>query len=96
MKIRAIKTYQSVSFEKRAENFFSIVPIQGKPAIEINLLPELMAVEVKSNKDHVIIPLTNISAIHPWIAEDDVNEQEREERKKLKVGIAPSEIRRSR
>ena len=94
MKIRAIKTYQSVTFEKRSENFFSIVPISGKPAIEINLLKDILAIEVKSDKDHVIIPLTNVSAIHPWIEEDDVNAKEREDRKQLKVGISSSEIKR--
>jgi len=96
MKIRAIKTYQSVTFEKRSENFFSIIPISGKPAIEINMIKELMAIEVKSDKDHVIIPLTNVSAIHPWIAEDEINAQEREDRKKLKVAVNPNEIKRPR
>lgn len=94
MNIRAIKTYQSITFEKRSENFFTVVPISGKPPVKITLMKDLAAIEVKSDKDHVIIPLTNVSCIHPWIAEDDVLEAEREARKNLTVGVHPSEIKR--
>lgn len=94
LRIKAVKTYQSVTFERKSVNYFSIVFIPNQPDLSIELLKDINAVEIKSDKDHVIIPLTNISAIHPWKDEDDDNLKAIEERKKLVVGIKASEIKR--
>jgi hypothetical protein len=95
MKIKCIQTYQPVRYNNRPETFFSVVLIAGKKKIdEIRLMKELPILEIKGDEEIVLIPLTNVAAIYPWSVEDDKVEQEKEERKKLKVAVDPSEIKR--
>lgn len=62
--IDSVRIYQAVSFEKKNETFFSTRSIANKPACTISLCTDIDAVEVISAKDHILIPLTNISCIY--------------------------------
>lgn len=95
-KIKAIKCYQSVMFNKCAETYFSVMQQPNKPKVELSFDSELHAVEVKSDSEVVLIPLTNVAFIQVWGAKDDEVMAEKEAAKHLKVGIKNSEIKRPR
>lgn len=93
-RIKAVTTYQSVIFEKKNETHFTTLPVAGKPTIELKFVKELMAIEIKSDKDHVLIPLTNIGAIYLWTKEDDKYLERKEEAKNVKTGVKAEDIKR--
>ncbi len=64
--IKAVKLYQSATFEKRSEVHFTVLPVTGKPAIQIELLKDIGCVSIKSDIDHILVPLTNIACIYLW------------------------------
>ena len=67
LKIKAVRCYQSVLFEKQQQTSFTIVDIPGRPKLELSLAKigaGSDVVEIKSAKDIVHVPLTNISAIY--------------------------------
>lgn len=95
MKIKAIKTYQAVTFEKRTETFFTSIENGAKKTVEMQIRPELMCVEIKTALDHVLVPFTNVSAIH--IVTDQALaevEEARAEKANRKVGVALQDIKR--
>lgn len=97
MKVRAIKTYQAVTFEKRTETFFTSIENGAKKTVQMQIRPELMCVEVKTELDHVLIPFTNVSAIH-IVTEQAIAEAEeaKAEKANRKTGIALQDIKRPR
>lgn len=62
--IDAIRCYQSVMFDKRQETFFATRQINNKLPIDLEIIEELSMVSIKSESDHILIPLTNVSAIY--------------------------------
>ena len=62
--IDAIRCYQSVMFDKRNETFFASRQINERRPIELKIIEELQMISIKSDKDHIIVPLTNVSAIY--------------------------------
>jgi hypothetical protein len=62
--IDAIRCYQAVMFNKGNETFFATRRINTQIALEIEIVEDLKVVSVKSDRDHILIPLTNISAIY--------------------------------
>jgi hypothetical protein len=62
--IDSIRVYQAVNFEKANETYFATRQINNRKACEIEILPELMSVSIKSPKDHILVPFTNISCIY--------------------------------
>jgi len=62
--IDAIRCYQSVMFDKRQETFFATRQINNKLPIDLEIIEELGMVSIKSESDHILIPLTNVSAIY--------------------------------
>lgn len=97
MKIKSVRTYQAVTFEKRNENVFTIVPLDNRPNVEISFYGDSnQLVSIKSSKDHVIIPITNISAIYLWNEDDSKREQEKEIEKSKPQGIKAQDIKRPR
>ena len=62
--IDAIRCYQAVMFNKGNETFFATRRINADIALDIEIVEDLKVVSVKSNRDHILIPLTNISAIY--------------------------------
>jgi len=97
MNIKAIRTYQAISFDKRSETFFSTLTAGNKKIVELKLLEKLMCVEIRSETDHVLVPFTNISAIH-IVTQQALDEVAATEAEKLgrKSGISIQDIKRPR
>lgn len=94
--IRALRVYQSVTFDKRNETHFSIYTVAGRKPVEINLVEGYDVVEIKSETDHVLVPYANISGIY-MLTEKDIKKQEeiKEEKKRAsKTSVRASEIKR--
>ena len=62
--IDAVRCYQSVMFDKRQETFFATRQINNRQPIELEIIEELQMISIKSESDHILIPLTNVSAIY--------------------------------
>ena len=62
--IDAIRCYQAVMFEKRQETFFATRQINEKAPLKIEIIEGINVVSLKSERDHILVPLTNISAIY--------------------------------
>ena len=62
--IDSVRIYQAVMFNRSNETFFSTRKINHTPGREIELLDDLQALSIKSDTDHIIVPLTNVSAIY--------------------------------
>lgn len=69
LKIKAIHIYQSATFDKRDENYFSALPIPHKRPLTLKYLEDMRAVEIESDYSHIIVPMDNIRAIYLWDAE---------------------------
>ena len=83
-KIDAIRCYQSVMFEKTNETFFASRQINNRKPLELELIESLNVVSIKSDRDHVLIPLTNVSCVYlksPLKVEQE--EKDKEERAKI-------------
>lgn len=93
-KIDAIRCYQSVMFEKTNETFFASRQINNRKPLELELIENLNVVSIKSDRDHVLIPLTNVSCV--YLKSPMKLEQEAKDKKeKDKVGT-PSVIKKPR
>ena len=62
--IDAIRCYQAVMFEKRQETFFASRQINEKAPLNIEIIEGINVVSLKSERDHILVPLTNVSAIY--------------------------------
>jgi hypothetical protein len=61
--IHSVRTYQAVKFEQKMDTFFSTDVTPNRSAVEIRLI-DGVGIELKSEKDHVIVPFPNISGIY--------------------------------
>lgn len=93
-KIKAVRVYQAVTFDKRNETFFSIMPIPNRTAPEISVHYDKQVVEVKSSTDHVFIPFANVSGIYMFTDSDQQRLDFRESESKKKSKVAAADIRR--
>jgi hypothetical protein len=62
--IDSIHFHSAVQFEKTNELFLSTRNINGKKGKEIFIDYELKMLEVKSEKDHILVPLQAVRAIY--------------------------------
>ena len=62
--IDSVRCYQSVMFEKRQETFFASRQINEKAPLKIEIIEGINVVSLKSERDHILIPLTNVSAVY--------------------------------
>ena len=62
--IDAVRCYQAVMFDKRQETFFATRQINERSAIELEIIENLQMVSIKNQRDHILIPITNVSAIY--------------------------------
>ena len=62
--IDAIRCYQSVMFDKRQETFFATRQINNRMPLDLEIIEDLGMIAIKSESDHILIPLTNVSAIY--------------------------------
>jgi len=82
--IDAIRCYQAVMFNKGNETFFATRRINADVALEIEIVEDLKVISIKSERDHILIPLTNVSAIYlksPIKLEQAENDRVERERK---------------
>ena len=65
-------------FEKKHHNSFTIVEVPGRPPLQLTIVKvggNTDVIEVKSDKDCVHVPLTNVSGIYYFNAADAENEK---------------------
>ena len=62
--IDAVRCYQSVMFEKRQDTFFATRQINERVPLKLELIEGINVISIKSERDHILIPLTNVSAIY--------------------------------
>tara|TARA_R110002167_G_C12637028_1_gene648055 strand:- start:1301 stop:1609 length:309 start_codon:yes stop_codon:yes gene_type:complete len=62
--IDAVRCYQSVMFEKRQDTFFATRQINERIPLKLELIEGINVISIKSERDHILIPLTNVSAIY--------------------------------
>ena len=97
LNIKAIRCYQSVFFHGTMHTSFNNLKNPNNPreeVVSLTYMPELHAVEVKDSKDHVIVPLTNVSSINLY---SKIDEEVAERAPKLrgeKRALKPTEIKR--
>lgn len=96
MKIRSIRVYQAVPFNRGVETFFSTDKRPNRPPVEITLNKELMSVEIKNDRDHILVPLTNVSVISLDSSVQQEKAKERETESKKKTGMRASQIKKPR
>lgn len=74
MKLKAIHVYQTVLFNRKNVNFFSDNTSLGLGGLDIEYLPGMQAIRVKSDKDDVLIFCTNVAYAVPMDAKnvDDI------------------------
>ncbi len=87
--IDAIRCYQSVMFDKRNETFFASRQINEKAPLKLEIIEEINAVSIKSDRDHILVPLTNVSAVYlksPLKKEQEVKDKKERENKTVVAG----------
>ena len=62
--IDAIRCYQAVMFDKRQETFFATRQINEKAPLKLEIIEDINAVSIKRERDHILVPLTNVSAVY--------------------------------
>ena len=62
--IDAIRCYQSVMFEKTNETFFGSRQINNRKPLELEIIEGINMVSIRSDRDHILIPLTNVSCVY--------------------------------
>ena len=86
--IDAIRCYQSVMFNKTNETFFASRQINNRPPLEIKIIEGMNVISLKSEKDHILIPFANISAI--YLKSPIKIEQEEKDKKERAKTVTPS------
>ena len=77
--IDSIRTYQAVMFDKVTETFFSTRQINQRFPVKLELIESLKVVSIKNDSDHILVPLTNVSAVYlksPLKVKQEKNELE--------------------
>ena len=85
--IDAVRCYQSVMFDKRQETYFATRQINEKLALEIEILEKINMISIKSERDHVLIPITNVSAVY-LKSPIKLEQQSKDIKERAKVGSA--------
>lgn len=79
--IDSVRIYQAVQFEKVSETFFSTRKLNNKVGREIKINKDLGGVEISSEKDHILVPFTNVSCIY-FKSQIKVDQEKRAEKEK--------------
>ena len=86
--IDSIRTYQAVMFDKVTETFFSTRQINQRFPVKLELIESLNVVSIKNESDHILVPLTNVSAVYlksPLKVKQEKNELEEKKKFNAKV-----------
>lgn len=95
-KIKAVKLYQSATFEKRSETHFTVLPVSGKIAPTLEFNKDMMCIEIQSKNDHILVPLTNIACIYLWDDAADKYLEDKKEIDSVKGTLKGSDIKKVR
>lgn len=88
MKLVTIKTHESVSFGRKAHNHFYASSVPNRPLVELTLKKDINCVEVKDDKECVLIPLVNIAfMVADSASVQEIEEKKAEERRRLDENI---------
>lgn len=65
-RIIQVRVYQAVSFDGGTLTTFMIEgnASQRLKPVSVRIIPELLSVEIKNDRDQVLVPLTNVSGIY--------------------------------
>ena len=85
--IDSIRCYQSVMFNRTNETFFATRQINSRQPLEIKIIEGLNVISLKSEKDHILIPFANISAI--YLKSPIKIEQEEKDKKERAKTVTP-------
>lgn len=83
-----VKVYQSVQIDGKEHTYFNTIGANGKKAYKINLIPELQMVHISSDKDEILVALTNISCIS---LNSKIRKANTEFQKSEKAKLAPAQ-----
>ncbi len=92
-KIKSIRCYQSVYFEKKMYDSFTTIEVQGRASVNIKLDvigSNTDAILISSDKDSVHVPLTNVSGIYYYNKFDEHAEELKKAEKAAKASNAKS------
>lgn len=66
MKLKAMKTYQTVDFNKKNHHYFTDSRDLGLQGVQLEYLPEVQAVRVRlEGRDDIMVFTTNIAYVIP-------------------------------
>lgn len=74
LNILSVRVYQSVQLNGKQNTFFSTLHTPAGPGVSIELIDNI-GVLIKSTKDEVIVPFTNVSGIY---LDTSIKKEERE------------------
>ena len=90
--IDAVRCYQSVMFDKRQETYFATRQINEKLALEIEILEKINMISIKNDRDHVLVPITNISAVY-LKSPLKLEQESKDKKERAKIG-SPNKVER--
>ena len=90
--IDAIRCYQSVMFNKSQHTFFATRQINDAPPLELRFLDDIGIVSIKSERDHILVPITNVSAI--YLKSPIKKEQAAQDEVARRYKVSPNPIKR--
>ena len=96
--IDAIRCYQSVMFEKTNETFFASRQINNRKPLELEIIEGINMVSIKSDRDHILIPLTNVSCVYlksPIKKEQEEKDKEKRSQSPTANVIKKPKVKRS-
>ena len=90
--IDSIRTYQAVMFDKVTETFFSTRQINQRFPVKLELIESLNVVSIKNESDHILVPLTNVSAVY-LKSPLKLEQESKDKKERAKVGT-PNKVER--
>jgi hypothetical protein len=95
MRIKSVKVYQAVSFDKKLHTFF-LAESSGnnKPIITIEFMPEILCIKFSNDNDTVLVPLTNVASIQLHSKNTEEHDAWVKEQKNAKVGVKSHEAKK--
>lgn len=91
-----VRVYQAVSFDGKQETYFNAFESANKKPCKLALVPELNMIRISSSTDDILVPYTNVSAIHLNSKRRKENTEIQKEELKKNSSVKQSEIKRPR
>lgn len=75
MKLKVVRVYQPIEFQSKLETYFVSKPAMKN--VEMELRKDAI-VSIRTDKDYVLVPLTNVAFMVPETAETEKKDYTRE------------------